>query len=308
MKRKFVDLTGRKFGLLTPLYRTHIGDNGKKLEKISYYCSCECGGHCYATYTQLVNGNITSCGCNRGHGGKKYKLKFLDVKKTFNDRELILDANEYINSKTAMNCHDADGYKYSLSNDSVSDKRTKSFDRFCKKNKFVLYNIQHWIDLHGVQTKLLNTEYHGEKDVLNLVCECGRPFQSTWNHLQVLDKTKCYTCCNGSRLEQDIEDYLIENDVKYVREKTFKGCRDKISLRFDFYLPEYNHVIEVNGAQHYIEVDMFIDTLAERQRRDKIKLNYCLNHDIGYTAIPYWDITGHKANNKYKETINKILK
>ena len=49
--------------------------------------------------------------------------------KLFFNKGLILDEDEYINKSTKMNCHDEHGYKYKLSLDCVSDKRTKNLNQ-----------------------------------------------------------------------------------------------------------------------------------------------------------------------------------
>ena len=53
---------------------------------------------------------------------------------------------------------------------------------------------------------------------------CGHPH---------LSKSKS----NGNKI---FERELIVHDINYETEKTFKGCKDKSLLRFDFYLPDSN--------------------------------------------------------------------
>ena len=52
------DLTGGKFGRWTVLEKT-----GKKHNKISYLCKCECGTVRVVTADTLINGRSLSCGC-----------------------------------------------------------------------------------------------------------------------------------------------------------------------------------------------------------------------------------------------------
>ena len=49
-------------------------------------------------------------------------------------------------------------------------------------------------------------------------------------------------------------------------------------------------MIEVQGQQHYQEVDIFNDSLETVQKRDKVKEDYCLANNIPLIKIPYWDI------------------
>lgn len=56
---KPADLTGKKFGLLTALYR-----NGKNKEgRYMWRCKCECGNEYDVATSSLTSGNTRSCGC-----------------------------------------------------------------------------------------------------------------------------------------------------------------------------------------------------------------------------------------------------
>lgn len=63
--------------------------------------------------------------------------------------------------------------------------------------------------------------------------------------------------CNFSKGESITESWLADNNIKYIPQKTFDNCRYKYVLRFDFYLPEYNLLIEYQGRQHYESVEVF---------------------------------------------------
>lgn len=62
-------------------------------------------------------------------------------------------------------------------------------------------------------------------------------------------------------------------------------------LRFDFYLSDYNILIEYNGKQHYYSIPYFggEDTLKRQKVNDAIKEKYCQDNNIKLIRIPYWD-------------------
>ena len=60
--RKFIDLTGQKFGRLTIIKRNYPND---KFGKINWLCKCECGKEKVVVGNNLKNGNSKSCGCLR---------------------------------------------------------------------------------------------------------------------------------------------------------------------------------------------------------------------------------------------------
>lgn len=56
--KKRDDLTGRKYGRLTPLRRV-----GRRGNNLVWLCRCDCGNECEAAANNLKNGHTTSCGC-----------------------------------------------------------------------------------------------------------------------------------------------------------------------------------------------------------------------------------------------------
>ncbi|MEI6422018.1 MAG: hypothetical protein WCP55_07345, partial [Lentisphaerota bacterium] len=90
--------------------------------------------------------------------------------------------------------------------------------------------------------------------------------------------------------ERKIFDFLNNKNIKFISEKTFPDCRDKALLRFDFYLIDYNCIIEFDGIQHDLETDYFRSSLVENQFKDNIKNEYCLNNKIQMLRIKYIEL------------------
>lgn len=109
--------------------------------------------------------------------------------------------------------------------------------------------------------------------------------------------------CNISKGEERIEIFLKNNNIKYYREYTFDDCKNKLELRFDFYLPKYNLLIEYQGIQHYKCIEyMGGKKKFERQiKNDNIKRNYCRNNKIYFLEISYIDF------DNIENIINNIL-
>jgi hypothetical protein len=95
--------------------------------------------------------------------------------------------------------------------------------------------------------------------------------------------------CNESHGEKNIGSYLSMNNITYIPQCTFDGCKDKRKLPFDFYLPELNICIEYDGEQHFKAVDYFggKEGLKIRQLHDQIKTDYCKNNNISLLRIKY---------------------
>ena len=99
--------------------------------------------------------------------------------------------------------------------------------------------------------------------------------------------------CNRSIGEIMVAQWLTELGIKYTPEYVFDDCKMKrYPMPFDFYLPDYNTVIEVDGRQHYESVPFFGGDLGleQVQQRDAFKTAYCNEHGISIIRIPYYDL------------------
>lgn len=115
-----------------------------------------------------------------------------------------------------------------------------------------------------------------------------------------------------SSYELMVKHYLDSHDIRYTQEKTFPGCVDRNKLRFDFYLNDYGILIEVDGQQHY-RPGFFPNTdytNAEKAyeltvAHDKIKTEYCKQHNIPLIRLPYYTIEDGDWQNIIADTIEK---
>ena len=96
-----------------------------------------------------------------------------------------------------------------------------------------------------------------------------------------------------SKLETTVAILLKENNIQYIREKTYEDLRGG-KFRYDFYLPKLNTIIEVNGQQHYYEVWGGRTGLLKQQENDRRKISYALANKITMFTIPYWEIQNLK--------------
>lgn len=151
--------------------------------------------------------------------------------------------------------------------------------------------------------KLLNPEDYKDTFTrnLNIRCKCGNIFTTSFSNYDKHGVNTCFSCsCKESSGEERIRIFLETNKIEFIQEKRFVNCRDKRSLPFDFYLPQYNLIIEFDGQQHY-EPKFGEDNFIRLQKHDKIKNQYCKDNNINLLRIPYWD------GNNIEEIISKQL-
>ena len=96
--------------------------------------------------------------------------------------------------------------------------------------------------------------------------------------------------------ERKIIRFLRDNNIKYLREITFKNLINPMTgnhLYFDFYIPKFKVIIEVQGDQHFKFVPDFHKDLQHfeyQQLKDQFKREYCIKHHYNLIAIPYTQI------------------
>ena len=61
--------------------------------------------------------------------------------------------------------------------------------------------------------------------------------------------------------------------------------------RFDFYLPDFNRLIEFDGKQHFIDTGWTNQHInfEKRKSQDKLKNIYAKKNNIELIRIPYWE-------------------
>ena len=93
----------------------------------------------------------------------------------------------------------------------------------------------------------------------------------------------CNICSsNVSYPERIMSAVLNYNHVKYDYQKVFNGLPKK---RFDFYLPDYNMVIETHGEQHYNTANNSYFDYKTTHRSDLLKEKFCRNNKIQYVSV-----------------------
>lgn len=109
-----------------------------------------------------------------------------------------------------------------------------------------------------------------------------------------------------SSLEQDIEDFLLLNDIVYEKQKKFSWLRYKNPQSLDFYLPECKIAIECQGVQHFKAVKYFNQSGRTPIRvLDENKKKLCEENGI---TILYFSNLGIEYPYKVYESKEELLK
>jgi very-short-patch-repair endonuclease len=100
--------------------------------------------------------------------------------------------------------------------------------------------------------------------------------QTPINHLRGQNCPKC---------KYKTESFVCETLCKYTKIIYQFRLENKI---FDFYLPEYNLIIERDGEQHYKNNTPFTTSLNVQIENDKFKTQLAINNNYKIARLPYW--------------------
>jgi len=186
---------------------------------------------------------------------------------------------------------------------SVKYKCPQCFERIIRKGgrkngyfgKRTIADVREHVENNG--DILLSSEYFGAHEKLKIMCPDGHQFDITWSSYQ--QGNGCPHHNVSSKGEDRVSKVLQYYNVEFDTQARFDGCKNQNHLPFDFYLPDYNTCIEINGKQHFESVEFFggKKQLKLQKKHDKIKREFCKESGIKLIEIPYWDF----------ENIEKIL-
>lgn len=286
----FIDMTNQKFGKWVVIER----DPDRTTAKGAVYwrCKCSCGNPSIISVlgTNLRNGRSSSCGkCQQYEViGKRYgRLTILEVD---NDYKIV---NKIKNNHTYYKCRCSceDKTVVTVQGNALFSGQTVSCG--CLRREMSAATAK---DLTGQVFGRLQALYPTDKRSGSTViwhCKCLEDGNECEVRTSDLLNGHTQSCgCLKSIGESNIQKILKEHNIQFEREKTYEDLDHKKygRCRYDFYLPEYNRLIEFDGEQHYKEVNFFdARSLVETQAVDAIKNQYALDNGISLVRIPYWE-------------------
>ena len=277
--------------------------SAKKIRVICDYCDKEYTTSYCVYYNGIIHGGKNACA---SCAAKKSRL--LDSKKrklnNYNRAKKICDQNGYQILFTPDDCSLVSNLIYYEC--PIHGVQSTTLDNFIHGHICYYCGRESTKDVLALSSskiiqiiesknnnKLLNPDDYinaNEKNLKIKCGSCGKTFvQSLANYRRSNLTGKCPDCNGNSYGEYLIALCLDKYLIIYNRQFRFPDCKDQRALPFDFYLPDYNLVIEFDGKQHYKPIwgdESFKTTILH----DTIKDLYCKRNNINMLRIPYWEI------------------
>ena len=130
----------------------------------------------------------------------------------------------------------------------------------------------------------------------NFICEnCGDEFERSLESLNQANTGVFCRECNSSQLEIKTKNILEKYNIDYKTQIKYEGLLGlgNGNLSYDFYLPNYNTLIECQCIQHERFIKGFYKTKKDFEKQlehDKRKKQYAKEHNIDLLEIWYYDI------------------
>ena len=248
----------------------------------------------HGDFQQSANNHLHGYGCSKCKV-ETLRMAFSDTKADFIRKarkkhgDKFAYAGKYVNSRTPMLIRCKLHGKF---HQKPIDHLKGSGCPKCGLDKLKLNNLSNHEEfvrkaraVHGVQYRYPEP-YKLARQHLKVECIKHGLFSVTPNNL-----LRGHGCpvCGESLGEKKVARVLEKLGASFTREKRFPDCRDKRPLRFDFWLPTLNALVEFDGLQHHEPYELFGGTkmFEVTQRRDRIKTAYARKKKIRLIRVKY---------------------
>lgn len=166
-------------------------------------------------------------------------------------------------------------------------------------------------DILGRDYKVIEYNGVGQKKSVMKHYKCNKTFEVRLD--DVFHRKSGCPYCSQSRGEDYVESYLKNRNIKYIQQKKFDDLMSCRQLSYDFYLPDYNILIEYQGEQHFnpknfggVSKEISIERLKKQKIHDKIKRKYA--KEKGYVLLePTYKLDSLEKVEKYLNTKFTLL-
>lgn len=269
-----------------------------KDKRVPYMCDY-CGKEFLARKSKVdkrLSGESKYLCCSSECAKEIQKPKWEDIVSVFVKYNYILLSDHYIDAKTKLEyicpIHEEYGSQYVTYNNLKYGFGCKycGTDRRTEIRRLSFNKVKEIFDRHDMI--LLDQEYLNTQQNLKYICkyhpEVGIQYMATVNAY----KNYC-PYCNIVKGEKKISDFLLQHNIKFELHKTYDNLIGvgKGKLSYDFYVYDYNLLIEFQGEQHEYPVDIFggEKQFAVQQEHDKRKRDYAQDNNIDLLEIWYYD-------------------
>jgi len=130
--------------------------------------------------------------------------------------------------------------------------------------------------------------FPGTSEKVHWVCKKGHRWKTSVAKRTCKNGRGC-PICNQSKGEKAIINFFKKHNIFCIRERKYSKCIHKSNLRYDFFLPDFNLLVEYDGRQHFSIIEHFggKEEFKNRKKRDEIKTIFASIQKIQFLRISY---------------------
>ena len=273
----------------------------------------------HGEFWQTPHNHLNSTGCKKCKSNKHLGVKdslesFIEKAHKIHGDKYDYSKVEYVNSTTpvCIICPEHGEFWQTPSNhtNKIHPKGCNKCNRLKHSNDEKISKeefIERARKIHGDKYDYSKVEYVNFHTKICIICpEHGEFWQTPSHHL----RNEGCPICNFSKLELDIENFCKNNNIKYISQYNPNWAK---KYRYDFYLPDYNTIIECQGIQHYKPVDFagkgddWAKKLFEKNvKTDKIKYELAVKNNCNILYYTSDDLKTNDEITSLKELLLKI--
>ena len=258
-------------------------------EKLKLQCP---EGHIWEVRFYSFKNNGTRCfHCKVKERSEKRKHSYDFVKNEFEKEGYKLLSTEYHKNDENLLVECPKGHNYEVRfNNFKQGKRCPicELEKRPTYKKFSYEYVKKTIEDEGYF--LLSKNYEGCYEDLIIRCPENHIYVVNFNNFKNNNRRCPY--CNESKGEKRIAIYLNSENISFIPQHKFEGLYGVRGglLSYDFYLPQYNILIEYQGQYHDgTSKRQTIEDFETQQEHDRRKKEYAKKNNYKLLEIWYWD-------------------
>lgn len=242
---------------------------------------------CGHTWTRIARKYIADAACKKGCPRCKNNTRVFSEQEAQKKLDKLFDHNvvivgPYIDAshKTSLRCVTCN-YEWMASCVNLMHRRTGNGCPKCNTKSKGVPNRNTLASVQEAYKNQLNgvviIDYDWESNFMFYKCErCGWVNKRQYRRTRV-KQLKCDFCYRKMSVGEYVTFGILRfNDINFQQEYGFTNSQGG-HQRIDFYLPEHNAAIEVQGYQHF---DKDNPWHSDIEVRDELKLKWCEQHGI----------------------------
>ena len=248
-----------------------------------------CGELVYRQIADMCKRNFVCPKCQYGSRKPLINPRILSIEEVMNkihkNNPDVFTDDVYVNNKTEMDFYCSKGHHWTNKPD--VHMYTKSGCPYCSGSRPIVGET----DLGTTRPDIVKLLKYPEKAVLykehsnqyeDFICpNCGKELNRCINNVSQRG-LHCENCGDGlSYPNKFMANILTQLGIRYKAEYIIKPK----NYKYDFFLFDYNIIVEMHGQQHYEECTLTSRTLAEEQENDRIKYEYAMRNKIGHYVV-----------------------